>query len=78
MERVIIMGFFNRLSDDEKVLVEDHAESRSRSLSEAFTCPFEKMEDEYDVALGQEAYAEYIANQKESHPISELWKECDL
>ena len=49
------------------------------SLSEAFKrALFEKIEDEYDLVIGEEAYCEYIANRKKSRPIAELWKECDI
>ena len=41
-------------------------------------CLFEKIEDEYDVALGQDAYAEYLSSGKQSRPIGELWEECGL
>jgi hypothetical protein len=42
------------------------------------TGPFEKIEDEYDIMIGQEAYDEYVADQRKSRPVSELWKECDI
>ena len=37
-----------------------------------------KIEDEYDLVIGEEAYCEYIANRKKSRLIAELWKECDI
>jgi hypothetical protein len=49
------------------------------SLGEAFKrALFERIEDEYDVTVGREAYDEYAKNGKKSRPISELWKELDL
>ena len=73
------MAFSIRLTDEERKLAESYARLHSYSLSEAFKrALFEKIEDEYDLAVGQEAYNEYIADQKKSRPISELWKECDL
>ena len=73
------MAFSIRLTDDERKLAESYAKLHSYSLSEAFKrALFEKIEDEYDLTVGQEAYNEYIADQKQSRPISELWKECDI
>jgi hypothetical protein len=61
------------------MLAESYAKLHSFSLSEAFKrALFEKIEDEYDIAIGQEAYDEYLADGKKSRPIDELWKECDL
>lgn len=49
------------------------------SLSEAFKkALFEKIEDEYDVAVAREAHEEYVKSGEKSRPISELWKELDL
>ena len=73
------MSFSIRLTEDERMLAESYAKLHSFSLSEAFKrALFEKIEDEYDLAVGQEAYNEYVANQKKSRPVSELWKDCDI
>ena len=73
------MAFSIRLTDDERMLAESYAKLHSFSLSEAFKrALFEKIEDEYDIMVGQEAYDEYISDQKRSRPISELWKECNI
>ena len=73
------MAFSIRLTEDERMLAESYARLHSFSLSEAFKrALFEKIEDEYDLMVGQESYNEYIADQKKSRPISELWKECDI
>ena len=73
------MAFSIRLTEDERMLAESYARLHSFSLSEAFKrALFEKIEDEYDLAVGQEAYDEYIADKKKSRPVNELWKECDL
>mgnify|MGYP001011870800 CR=1 FL=1 len=37
-----------------------------------------RIEDEYDIAVAAEAYAEYERSGCKSRPISELWKELDL
>ncbi len=73
------MAFSIRLTDEERALAESYAKLHSFSMAEAFKrALFEKIEDEYDIAIGQEAYNEYIADKKESRPIGELWKECDI
>ena len=73
------MAFSIRLTDDERMLAESYAKLHSYTLSEAFKkALFEKIEDEYDLMIGQEAYNEYVADQKKSRPIGELWKECDI
>ena len=73
------MSFSIRLTDEERMLAENYAKLHSFSLSEAFKrALFEKIEDEYDIMVGQEAYDEYIADQKKSRPIGELWEECDI
>ncbi len=73
------MAFSIRLTDEERRLAESYAKIHSYSLSEAFKkALFEKIEDEYDITVGQEAYEEYIAGGRKSRPIEQLWKECDL
>ncbi len=73
------MAFSIRLTEEERLLAESYARLHSFSLSEAFkNALFEKIEDEYDLMIGQEAYNEYVADHKKSRPVSELWKECDL
>ena len=73
------MGFSIRLTEEERALAESYAKMHSYSLSEAFKrALFEKIEDEFDITVGQEAYSEYLAEGKKSRPITELWKECDL
>lgn len=73
------MSFSIRLSTEEKSLAESYAKLHALSLGEAFKrALFEKIEDEYDIAVADEAYAEYVDSGKKSRPISELWKELDL
>lgn len=51
----------------------------SISLSEAFKqALFEKIEDEYDASVFEEAKKEYESSGKQSRPIDELWKELEL
>lgn len=57
------MSFSIRLTDTEKALAESYAKLHAISLGEAFKqALFEKIEDEYDIALAEEAYEEYRAN----------------
>ena len=74
-----VMAFSIRLTEEEKSLAESYAKIHAMSLGEAFKrALFERIEDEYDVTVGREAYDEYAKNGKKSRPISELWKELDL
>ncbi len=73
------MAFSIRLTEQEKELAESYAKLHSMSLGEAFKrALFEKIEDEYDIAIADEAYNEYLKSGKKSVPIEQLWKELDL
>ena len=59
------MAFSIRLTAEEKLLAESYAKLHSISLAEAFKrALFERIEDEYDVVVADEAYREYLANPK--------------
>ncbi len=73
------MSFSIRLNDKEKQMAESYARLHSMSVGEAFKAAlFEKIEDEYDISLAEEAYKDYVKSGCQSRPISELWKELDL
>lgn len=73
------LAFSIRLTEEEKMLADSYAKIHSLSLGEAFKrALFEKIEDEYDIAVADEAYREYVKDGKKSKPVSELWKECNL
>jgi len=73
------MSFSIRLTDEEKAIAESFAKLHSISLGEAFKrCLFERIEEEYDVMVAEEAFTEYVKEGKKSRPISELWGELDL
>ncbi|MCY7008736.1 DUF6290 family protein [Fusobacterium simiae] len=73
------MAFSIRLTEEEKKLANSYAKLNSLSLGEAFKkALFEKIEDEYDIVIGEEAYKEYINDGKKSRPFSELKKELGL
>ena len=59
------MAFSIRLTENEKALAESYARLHSISLAEAFKrALFERIEDEYDISVADEAYREYLENPK--------------
>ena len=73
------MAFSIRLTEEEKSLADSYAKLNSMSLGEAFKkALFEKIEDEYDIKVGEEVYKEYVDSGKKSRPFSELKKELGL
>ena len=49
------------------------------SVGEAFKqALFEKIEDEYDVAVADEAYQDYLKSGKKSRPVGYLWKDLGI
>lgn len=73
------MAFSIRLTENEKNIANSYAKLHSLSLGDAFKqALFEKIEEEYDIALFDEAYKEYQDNNKDSRPIEELWQELDI
>lgn len=64
------------LTENEKNLAESYARLHSLSVDEAFKkALFEKIEEEFDLAVAEEAYNEYLESGKQSRNIAELWKE---
>ena len=73
------MSFSIRLTEEEKILATSYAKLHSVSLGEAFKAAlFEKIEDEYDIAVAEDAYKEYIAGGRKSRPVSELWEDLGI
>lgn len=73
------MSFSIRLTAEEKALAESYAKIHSMSLGEAFKkALFDRIEDEYDIAVAKDAYDEYVKDGCKSRPISKLWEELDL
>jgi len=73
------MGFSIRLTPEEKSLSESYAKLHSISVGEAFKrALFERIEDEYDVVVYEQAHEEYVKSGKQSRPISELWEDLGL
>lgn len=75
----MFMSFTIELTEQEKQLADSYARLHSLTLTEAFKrALFEKIEEEYDIAVGEEALKEYEESGKKSRPVEELWKELDL
>lgn len=73
------MAFSIRLTEQKKEFAESYAKLHSLSLGEAFKkALFDKIDEEFDVAVYDEAYKEYEKSGRKSRPIDELWKELNL
>ncbi len=72
------MAFSIRLTDEEKALAESYAKLHSISLGEAFKrALFERIEDEYDLVVAEEAYKDYVDSGYQSTPVADFWRELD-
>lgn len=72
------MAFSIRLTEEERNLATAYAKVHSLSLGEAFKqALFERIEDEYDLVVADEAYREYVASGYKSTPIADFWRELD-
>lgn len=73
------MAFSIRLTEQEKMLADSYAKLHSLSLGEAFKkALFEKIEEEYDIAIYEEAIKEYEDGGQKSRPIEEFWQELGI
>ena len=73
------MAFSIRLTEQEKKIADSYARLHSISLGEAFKrALFEKIEDEYDIAVCEEALKEYEESGRKRKPIEELWQELGI
>ena len=73
------MAFSIRLNEDERQLVDSYAKLHSITVGEAFKrALFDKIEEEYDIAIANEAYDDYVKRGKESKPIDDLWKDLNI
>jgi len=67
------------MSPEERNLAESYAKIHSISLSDAFKqALFERIEDEYDTSVYDQAYEEYLKSGKKSRPINKLFEDLDL
>ena len=72
------MAFSIRLTSEEKVLAESYAKVHAISLGEAFKrALFERIEDEYDISIAEEAYSDYVNSGCKATPVSDFWREID-
>ena len=72
------MSFSIRLTAEERNLAESYAKVHAMSLGEAFKkALFERIDDEYDIVVADEAYREYVASGRKSTPIADFWRELD-
>ncbi len=72
------MSFSIRLTAEEKALAESYAKVHAISLGEAFKrALFERIEDEYDIVVAEEAYKEYVDSGCKSTPVADFWRELD-
>lgn len=72
------MAFSIRLTEQEKKLADSYAKLHSISLGEAFKqALFEKIEDEYDLAVYEKAMEEYRKNPV-TFTLDEVKKELGL
>ena len=70
------MSFSIRLTDTERALAESYAKLHALSRAEAFKrALFEKIEDEYDIALADEAYEEHLATPT-TYSHEEFWNDA--
>jgi hypothetical protein len=59
------MAFSVRMTEEEETLAKKYAALNGMSLGEAFKqALFEKIEDEYDIAVGEVAYEKYLNDPK--------------
>lgn len=73
------MTFSIRLTTEEKNLATSYAKIHDMTLAEAFKkALFERIEDEYDLAVARDAQREYEESGCKSRPIEELWQEIGL
>lgn len=72
------MSFSIRLTAEEKALAESYAKVHAISLGEAFKrALFERIEDEYDIVVAEEAYKDYVDSGCKSTPVADFWRELD-
>lgn len=73
------MRVFIQMTEEERGLAERYAEAHGLSVAEAMKQSlFEKIEDEYDRALYDETYREYLKGGQKSRPLDELFKEINV
>lgn len=73
------MAFSIRLNEKERKLATSYSRLHGITLGEAFKqALFDRIEDEYDVQIAQEALDDWAQDGYKTRPIEELWEECGL
>ena len=54
------------------------SEYRGQGIYKRLIKELEKIEDEYDVTVADEAYQDYLKSGKKSRPVGELWKDLGI
>ncbi len=66
------------LSEADENLLKKCAEREGITVSEFIrNIVMERIEDEYDVKVANEAYEDYLKDNKKSEPIEKLWEELE-
>ena len=68
------MAFSIRLTEEERMLSENHSYSPTEACKTAL---FEKKDDEHDVEVAESAYNEYVDSGRKSTPVQDFWRELD-
>lgn len=72
------MAFSIRLTEEERALADSYAKLHSMSLAEAFKrALFERIEEEYDLTVYQEACQDYLDSGCKTTPSANFWRELD-
>ncbi len=67
------------LSEADATFLKKCAEMKGITVSEFIrNIVMERIEDEYDVAIANEAYEDYLKDNKKSRPIEKLWEESEI
>ena len=67
------------LSEADETFLKKYAEMKGITVSEFIrNAVMERIEDEYDVKVANEAYEDYLKDNKKSEPIEKLWEELEI
>lgn len=70
------MAFSIRLTEEERKLAGSYAKLHSISVGDAFKqALFEKIDEEYDRAVFEDAYQDWVADGKKTYPIEKVWED---
>lgn len=72
------MEILIQLTEKEWKIAASYAQMHSLSLDVAFKqALFERIEDEYDLSVADEAYNNYLESGYKSTPIADFWRDLD-